>query len=62
MSIEVVRVKRLGDARYAQCLTCNQYMEPSLFWGLDKVIHLHRTGSGSKQCKIILFGYKEATS
>ena len=48
-------VKRLRDADFAYCYTCEVNILPTISWGLGKAIHLHRNGFGSAACKIQLY-------
>lgn len=55
----IVRVKRLRDAAYAECRTCEHIVQAGLFWGLSKTMHLHTSGTGHRTFK--LFGWDQAS-
>ena len=54
---KITQVKRLRDAAYAECRTCEHIIQAGLFWGLSKTMYLHSSGTGHKSFK--LYGWEK---
>lgn len=52
--MNVIKVKRVKDARAAICETCGTEISENPYWSLSKSIGLHKTGC--KDAKVTMYG------